>query len=81
MKPIFMYLNSCKLSDRQLKKLVAAGYITIPVESFDSVKVCEPIIIGHGADIIKAAMSAIVDSGYESVCARFGRSVAKSLNK
>lgn len=77
--PIFLYLKSCKLSDRSLKKLNAAGYITIGVESFESVKIAEPLLFGS-SKLAKAAYHTIMDSGYDSTRAKFGGIVAKALS-
>lgn len=78
MKPIFMYLKECKLSDRQLRKLTDAGYVTLPVDSFDSVRIAEPLLMGSNP-IAKAAYEAIANSGYSSIPEKFGRRVAQAL--
>ncbi len=78
MKPIFLYLKSCKLSDRSLKKLNAEGYITIAVDSFDDVKIADPLLLGS-TGLAKAAYETIIHSGYSSTREKFGDRVAKTL--
>lgn len=83
MKAIFLYLKSCPLDTLTLKRLTTAGYVAIAVESFDNVRVCEPVIIGHGQEIFTAAMHALTasHSQFDSVCATFGRRLAKTLSE
>lgn len=78
-KPVFLYLKACPLSDRQLKKIREAGYVTVPVESFDSVRIMEPMLLLQNDPIAKAAFATIAASTWDSPATGFGRRVAKSL--
>jgi hypothetical protein len=80
-KPVFLYLDGFPLSDRQLKKIKDAGYVAVPVKSFDSVKIVEPALLWRSDPVAKAAFSAISEAPtYNSETAeRFGRKVAKAL--
>ena len=77
--PLFLYLKTCKLEKAMLKKLTDAGYIPIAVESFDDVKIVEPLPLRSTNGIIRAAFSTIAESEWSSVKEKFGNKVARTL--
>ena len=79
-KPLFLYLASAALDESTLALLEAAGYVPVPVHSFDSVKIAEPVWIGQGSALAKAAFETVSAAGYDSVRADFGKRIAAHLS-
>ena len=76
--PLFVYLKTCTIEPEAIKRIEAAGYITVAVENFDDFRIIETMPIGATNEITKAALREIV-SGYSSAAESFGRKVAKTL--
>ncbi len=77
--PLFLYLKSCKMEKSVLAKLRDAGYLPIAVESFDAIKVVEPLPLAASNSIIRAAFSTIAESEWSSIKEKFGSKVARIL--
>lgn len=79
--PIFLHLKSCRMGKLVIQQLIAAGYIPIEVQSFDDVKIVEPIPLLQHQTIASAALGTIASAGYSSVAEDFGKRIAKALTK
>jgi hypothetical protein len=77
--PLFLYLKDCKIEESVLKKLESAGYLPIAVESFDAIKIVEPVPIGATNAITRAAMECLATTTWSATVEHFGRKVAKAL--
>lgn len=80
-KPLFLYLKGVEITPAILAKIKRAGYCPVEVPSFDVVRIVEVGPVGGTAEITRAAMAAIAESGYDSVRQSFGGRVAKHLSK
>jgi hypothetical protein len=62
---IFAYTKDANLSRKSLQRLEEAGYIPVPVENFDCIKLIEPMPDAAAGAILSAALTAIKRHGRE----------------
>jgi len=79
--PLFLYLKGTAISEDVLAKMVAAGYLPIEVESFESVQVVQPVVTCVNDPIAQAALKAVLGSGSPGAISFFGKFVAEALTQ
>lgn len=80
-KQVFLYLSSAKLSHDDLFALREAGFVPIRVNSFNSVKIIDPLLEADRSAVWMAAMEAISkhQKDGEGPKTMFGRLLAEKL--
>lgn len=78
-KPIMFYLPSATMTAAALNRIAKAGYLAVPVASFDSVKIVDSLPAQTVGPAARAAFDAIANSPGSLVAEDFGRRVAKAL--
>lgn len=83
--PIFMHLRSARLPKAEVKRMEAAGYVVLCVNSFDDVRIVDPIPAATVGVIAKAAFESIAaiaaDKSTFGTQPAFGSGVAAALSK
>jgi hypothetical protein len=79
---IFAYTKEAKLDKKTLKMLTDDGYIPIPVESLDCIRVFEPIPDAESNIIFDAAIQTLMSGdSFTDNKKKFGELVLKSFAK
>jgi ferritin-like protein len=82
MKKIFAYTKAAGLPKRVIRDIADAGYVPVPVENFDCVRLIEPIAEAENSALIKTAFRAIQQSkGYDNVREQFAKMLLDELLK
>ena len=75
-----LYTPAAKFSGPVLNRIAKAGYLAVPVDSFDAVKIIDQIPVGGVGAVSRAAFDAIAAAGAHSpVPEDFGRRLAATL--
>ena len=75
-KPLFVYLKGTK--NLPVKKIEEAGYVCVPVDSFDSYDIVEPLIQGVHGIVTQCAYETLMRDAYPNK-EKFGNRVLKAL--
>jgi hypothetical protein len=75
-RPLFLYIKGTKISESDLKAIRASGYTPMEVESFESVKIVNPITAIASDPVSQAALKTIRGSIIED---NFGRLVCDAF--
>lgn len=76
-----LYTPSADFSAAVLNRIAKAGYLAVPVASFDSVKIIDSIPAQTIGPAARASFDALANAGHtnSAVVEDFGRRVAKAL--
>ena len=75
-----LYIRGTEMSAETLDELRTAGYLPLAVDSFDSVRVIEPLPDANGSLLLRAAMKAIAEPAPTTNTAeRLGMNLARVI--
>ncbi len=62
MEKIFAYTKDAKLTRKVIDQLAEAGYIPVPVDSLDAIRIIEPLPDADAALLLNSAVEALLKS-------------------
>lgn len=77
--PLFLYLKSSEIKPEDLEKLRSEGYVPIGIDSFESVRIVEPLPFLATNTLAHEAFKAISEYPHSGIHEAFGKKIAKAL--
>lgn len=79
MNKIFAYTKDAKLTKKTLDKLAEAGYIPVPVDSLDCIRLIEPVPDAEASLIFQSAIKTLMAEKYGDNKSVFGKFVLQAV--